>query len=206
MGSQLARDLALEVFRQPLLARQLKRNPLPEGMLDVIQIAAGVDTNITQTDDPHLREAAIFFLQQVLVSTHSDKFRLLGLRPGANIDLIREHRRWLLKWLHPDRNHNKWESTLFTKVHAAAATLEASGLRALPQETRRQSNSTSSRRRRFPHKTLKLRRLVPKWKIAVYILKRCIAVAVIVWLAALGIGKLSNNKPNQIVTTSVQGQ
>jgi hypothetical protein len=125
MEKRRAKFIALDVFKQPLLARKLKRGPLPEGLLEVIQIAAG-ETSDEKSDvsADQWQAAAQFYLQHVLISdTHND-YRQIGVNDDAPIEIIREHRRWLLKWLHPDRNKNKWESNLFLRVQEASAKLE----------------------------------------------------------------------------------
>jgi hypothetical protein len=193
MVRQLARDIAVDVFSQPLLARQIQRNPLPDGMLEVIQIAAGH----IQSDKKHLtQEAAVFFLQQVLVSRDNDNFRQLGLNPGASLELVREHRRWLLKWLHPDRNHNKWESTLFARVNSAAARLENP---VAPVLTQRNYGERKTRNHR-PLKTLKVKRLVPRWKIILHLVKRGIAIAMVGLFVYFGITRLAMNQQSYILT------
>jgi hypothetical protein len=176
MKPALAKDLALEVFRQPILARRLQKQQLPDGMLDVIKIAAGDSATLNpNADDPQLHNAAIFFLQQALLSNENDNFRLLGLNPNANLDEIREHRRWLLKWLHPDRNHNKWESTLFARVNAAATQLEAAhGMNAVL------NISTLSKTPRHRKKTLRRFQISQRkvWPRLMRLLKLTIRIAI----------------------------
>ena len=130
MGNRQAIDVALGMYRRPATVRATQDAPLPEGMLTVIRIAAGaaVEAEIISLDRARnaeeAREAAVFFLQQVLFRPQSTSYRLLGLAAGAKLPQVREHKRWLLKWLHPDRNHNKWESALFQRVVKAAEDLE----------------------------------------------------------------------------------
>lgn len=130
MGNRQAIDVALGMYRRPTLVRATQEAPLPEGMLTVIRIAAGaeMEAGIISPDRARnaeeAREAAVFFLQLVLFRPQSTSYRLLGLAADANVEQVREHKRWLLKWLHPDRNHNKWESALFQRVAKAAEDLE----------------------------------------------------------------------------------
>ena len=133
MAERRALDIAHDLFRRPLMARLVQAAPLPPGMLEVIKIAAGEapareglllpDSQTAETT----RQAAVFFLQQALFQEAGDDFRVLGLGRGATPEQIREHKRWLLKWLHPDRNPSKWESQLFLRVARAAETLEKRG-------------------------------------------------------------------------------
>lgn len=130
MGNRQAIDVAMGMYRRPTLVRATQEAPLPEGMLTVIRIAAGaeIEAGIISLDRARnaeeAREAAIFFLQQVLFRPQSTSHGLLGLAADAKVEQVREHKRWLLKWLHPDRNRNKWESTLFQRVAKAAEDLE----------------------------------------------------------------------------------
>ncbi len=125
MLDQNAIQIAVDVYKQPLLMPRIKNATLPKGMLSVIKLAAGENLiGPTEEENSFKRDASVFFLQQILSSASNNNYRQLGLEPGASIEMIREHRRWLLKWLHPDRNHNKWESRLFRRVNEAAHLLE----------------------------------------------------------------------------------
>jgi hypothetical protein len=99
-------------------------------MLTVIKVAASSEDEVRKLIPDHarapsdIRAAAVFFLQQVLFAGQGDHYRVLGLTSGAAPEEVREHKRWLLKWLHPDRNNNAWESSLFLRVSQAAEQLE----------------------------------------------------------------------------------
>jgi hypothetical protein len=120
-----ALDLALGLARMPTLAAGMREQPLPPDTLVLIRIAAGcADTAqeaaaATGTQVEAIREAAIFYLQQVLFASSSDSHRILGVRPGASRSEMRSHLRWLMKWLHPDRNPNDWESVFAERVIGA---------------------------------------------------------------------------------------
>ena len=157
MGNREATNIALDLFRSPAMAPAMRSAPLPKGMLTLIRIAAGSETETATLvfelgrSSNEVREAAAFFLQQVLFHRKSDDFRLLGLSPGASPEQIREHKRWLLKWLHPDRNHNKWESALFQRVVKAAENLEQ-----LPGDgTRHLTQPRAGRPRRLSRRSLR---------------------------------------------------
>ena len=115
-------DLALELAKMPSLARAMRDQPLPTDIIEVIRIAAGCQETTklaarrTGRRVEHLREAAVLYLQQVLFSEGSDFYRVLGVQPGASKKQMREHMKWLMEWLHPDRNHGEWESVFATRV------------------------------------------------------------------------------------------
>jgi len=119
-------EIALDLREMPSLAKTVRKRPLPPEVMPVLRVAAGSAQHTQEfaskyrRSEAHIREACIFFLQQAMLYSGSDNYRTLGLAPGAPAEQVREHRRWLLMWLHPDRNMDKWESALFDKVVAAA--------------------------------------------------------------------------------------
>jgi hypothetical protein len=130
MADRRALDIALDLMHRPLMARMVQSAPLPPGMIDVIKIAAGEPPPCDHArlgdgqGQDTIRQAAVLYLQQALFIGKGDDYRALGLTPGAAREQVREHKRWLLKWLHPDRNPSKWESQLFLRVVRAAEELE----------------------------------------------------------------------------------
>lgn len=114
---------ALEFWRQPALVKGWRENPLPNSMLDLIKIAAGcVETQAsaaaaTGRRPTEIQAAAVHFLHLVLVAPGASPQRALGLDGRVFRDEIVLHKRWLLKWLPPDRNPN-WEAAavLFKRV------------------------------------------------------------------------------------------
>jgi hypothetical protein len=123
-------DVALKIYRRPNLVPAERRKPLPLDILPLIRIAGGSEvmpeflTTERAKNESEAREACVFFLQQMLLSSKSDEYRQLGLNPRATLEQINEHKRYLLKWLHPDRNPNKWESAMFQRVSNVAEKLE----------------------------------------------------------------------------------
>jgi hypothetical protein len=66
-----------------------------------------------------MREAAVFYVQQVLFAPGADSYRVLGVDSDADDDRIKEHYRWLVRWLHPDRNPDAWEAIYADRVNRA---------------------------------------------------------------------------------------
>lgn len=122
--------IALQVYKQPGLARKLSQRPIPVDLLEVIKIAANDDEMTTRwckiqhCDEEQIRQACLFYLRHTLFDARDDKIRTLGLSVTATAEDLRIHKRWLLKWLHPDRNPNQWEIGLFQRVNASAHALE----------------------------------------------------------------------------------
>jgi hypothetical protein len=121
---------ALALYRQPVLAHDMKRKALPEGITDLLRIAAeGEGTaerfaDVSGSSAPELYQAAILFLQTIVFHQSASDLRLLALSTSNDSQKLRDHKRLILKWLHPDRNPNSWESKLFLRVQAAAKRLE----------------------------------------------------------------------------------
>lgn len=117
-----ALDLALDLARMPALASTMREQPLPPDTLVLIRIAAGCEETtqeafrLTGAQPAALREAAVYYLQQVLFSARSDSHRTLGVQPGATRSEMREHLKWLMKWLHPDQDPDGWESVFAERV------------------------------------------------------------------------------------------
>ncbi|MFZ5672253.1 MAG: hypothetical protein ACOZAM_04740 [Pseudomonadota bacterium] len=124
-------EIALDLKAMPSLAKVVRRRPLPPQVTPLIRVAAGSQEQAQAFaakygfSENYVREACIFFLHEAVLFTGADSLRTLGLQQNASPDEIREHKRWLLMWLHPDRNENRWETALFQRVvHSAKAAAE----------------------------------------------------------------------------------
>lgn len=121
MASQRAIDMALDLVRMPAFAASMSAAPLPADVLEVIRIAAEspeacrAAALTTGAPEPVLVEAARFYLQQVLFRPEADCYRILGIRPDDSRASARDHMRWLLQWLHPDRNGN-WDAVYAKRI------------------------------------------------------------------------------------------
>jgi hypothetical protein len=117
-------ELALDLARMPALARTSAVPPLPPNIVELMRIAAASPedcrTAVAQTGEPRhvVIESARFYLQQVLFRPDADCYRILGIQPAASRATAREHMRWLLEWLHPDRNNNNnsWDTVYAERV------------------------------------------------------------------------------------------
>jgi hypothetical protein len=117
-------NLAVECYRIPSRFRSAMGRRPPEGMLSVIKGAAGDEDTIRpiaeayKMDQADVQEACKHFLLRILLDPKTKGPGLLGLSENATEEDVKLHKRWLLKWLHPDRNPNTWERALFLKVNA----------------------------------------------------------------------------------------
>lgn len=124
-GATATLQLALALLSMPSQRRLLRRWPLPEDTLLLARVAAGssealeVATRATGEAPERLQEAARFYLEEVMFFEGADAYRVLGLNPGAETVLIKQHYRQLQRWLHPDRAGQDATSGLAARVNWA---------------------------------------------------------------------------------------
>ena len=66
-----------------------------------------------------LCEAAEFFVLQVCFTPGIDSYRILAANREDPVTRIREHYRLLVRWLHPDRNSDVWQTVFLDRVNRA---------------------------------------------------------------------------------------
>jgi hypothetical protein len=121
---------AWDIYRQPARYRALQRAGIPTDILDVIKISAGDTATTAHWSDQlgapqqELGDAANYYLHQFMAGAGKDPLRLLCLTKTATAQDFKLHKRWLLKWLHPDRNPSAWDASLFRRINAAASAME----------------------------------------------------------------------------------
>lgn len=124
-------DMALRHTRQSGGQRRMGPAPLPANMLELLKVAAEDSETLARCSLAKgvtpgvLLDSSRFALQKIILESGVDHHRALGLEAGASATQVRDHKRLLLKWLHPDRNHNSWESALFLRVQEAVEKLES---------------------------------------------------------------------------------
>ncbi len=160
MATATALHLALDLLHRPILAGPMREQPLPQDVLMLIKIAAGnLEAEqralaMTSESRERIREAAVLYLQHVLLAPDADNYRVLGVECDAPQDKLREHLGWLMRWLHPDRTHSEWDSVFAERVLAAWDALKTRGRRArydqsLNERVQMNPNATTDRRRRI---------------------------------------------------------
>lgn len=120
-------SLALSFYRDPLSFQDLLqgRSNLPEGVETILLAASGgvgQDQVAPAGGTPEeVQQAAMFFIEQVLLAPNADYYRLLGLGPQATETKIREHYRLLMRLFHPDRrvSQNDWQAVYAARVTQA---------------------------------------------------------------------------------------
>jgi hypothetical protein len=103
-----ALEVAVELTKNPATVREKSNARLPYGVTTVLAIAAGKERalreaqKITGKTEALLREAACFFIEQVLFTAEADSYRVLGAEPHAQRHELRQNMVLLMRWLHPD--------------------------------------------------------------------------------------------------------
>jgi len=110
MSELKALRIALDLTHVPSRIRYARAAALPDATELLLRIAAGDAAAereaVELIDRPatEIREAAGFFIEQILFAPVSDSYRVLGVPPDAPSAKIRRHMALLVRWLHPDRN------------------------------------------------------------------------------------------------------
>lgn len=153
MGEATAVKVAIDLLHVPSRVRYLRSEPLPDGVLTVLRIAAGdeaVETEAARTVGRPLelvRRAAAFFIEQILLSPDADSYRVLGAERNATAAELRRNMALLLRWLHPDMDRQGVRSMFAGRVTKAWETLKTPERRtAYDRETSAREGKVRSRR------------------------------------------------------------
>ena len=112
MGEATALKLAIDLLHVPSRVRPMRSATLPGDVLTLLEIAAG-NAEVTRqaseatgrTQDV-VRNAAAFFIEQILLAPGADSYRVLGGTAQTSSSDLRRNMALLLRWLHPDMEHN----------------------------------------------------------------------------------------------------
>ena len=123
-----AMNLAVRLLHNPAMVRRLRREPLPQEITNLLEIAVGNEkaldaaTAATSLSPARLQRAAGFFIEQILLHHRSDSYRVLGVERDAESAEMARHLRLLMKWLHPDaiRSHSDAAVTNSAVAHDPA--------------------------------------------------------------------------------------
>lgn len=158
MAGHPALEMALDLKRNSALVRSMRHKPLPEGLIDLIKCAGGCTETCEglalarQRSPEIIRDAAINFLLLVVFTPDATPERQLGLNPGETTrETVRLHKRWLVRWLHPDHNGDPWQTVLFNHVLNAALHIERRGMVTEKWQPMQNMQSQSWHRPMFSH-------------------------------------------------------
>lgn len=122
MSETHALKIAIELFHLPSQIRTARTRPLPNGTHLVLRLIVDDPDAIREAqslnDRPlsDMRQAAIFFVEQILLDPEADAFRTLGVERTATTAECRANMALLLKWLHPDLNGDDRRATMARQV------------------------------------------------------------------------------------------
>jgi hypothetical protein len=125
MAEGSAIKTALGVLHLPASLRRVRSEPLPPDVDTLLRIAAGDEDLVAdvalRTERPPavIREAAVFYIEQVLLTPGSDIYRVLGASPEASTQDLRRNMALLMSWLHPDKDLAGDRAVLAARVTAA---------------------------------------------------------------------------------------
>lgn len=169
MDETEALRIAIQLVHVPSRVRQVRQERLPEGILLLLQVAAGDKEAIaraailTGRPAPVAGEAAAFFIEQILLAPGADSYRVLGGAANTDSRELRRHMTLLLKWLHPDVQRLGERSIFAKRVSLAWNDLKTPERRAAYDRTLRASRTPRVKRhqgRVIPPRHGKRRRLI----------------------------------------------
>lgn len=147
-------SLALAVYQAPSQFPELLHGKadLPDGLEWLLRLAGGATPPAGVTLPPFstledVREAALFFIEQVLLTHDASHYRVLGVRPTATLDEIKEHHRLLMRLFHPDRRvlamADERKAAYATRINLAYTTLHQLTTRSAYDASLRQARQAS---------------------------------------------------------------
>ncbi len=116
---------ALELVSAPAGLQEARGRDFPDDMTAMLRLVAGDAATLEQAviesneTEESIREAAEFFVLQVCFTPGIDSYRVLGVNRDEPTARIREHYRLLVRWLHPDRNSDAWQTVYLDRVNKA---------------------------------------------------------------------------------------
>lgn len=152
MSDTMALKIAIDLMHVPSQVRLIRSEPFPDGVLTLLRIAAGDDelehaaAVFTDRSRDVVRQAATFFIEQILFAPEADSYQVLGASPEATAGELRRNVALLLRWLHPDMDPRDERSIFVGRVTAAWNNLKTPERRAAYDEARRRSASRSKSR------------------------------------------------------------
>jgi hypothetical protein len=154
MSDRMALKIAIDLMHVPSQVRLLRTEPLPEGVQNLLRIAAGDDeaenTAALLTDRSHdtVRQAAAFFIEQILFAPDADSYRVLGANARASASELRRNVALLLRWLHPDLDPERNRSIFVGRVTTAWNDVKTPERRAVYDEQLRFADAADKSRPR----------------------------------------------------------
>jgi len=135
--------MAVDLMRAPSNVRRMRTAPLPKDVGKLLAIAAGDEAALneakrgTNRSEQSLREAAAFYIEQILLHTNADHYRVLAAQPEASTAELRHNMALLIRWLHPDHKNGSDRTVFAGRVTRAWNELKNEDRRAAYDLSRR---------------------------------------------------------------------
>jgi len=146
-------SIAIDLMQLPMQIRHLRSKPLPDGMTTLLQIASGDDVATRRVavklgwTTNLIREAAQFFIVQILLAPDADSYRILGANPNTTARELRRNMALLLRWLHPDLDPDGERSMFAAKVTSAWEDLKTPERRSAYDRRRKSATAKSTEKK-----------------------------------------------------------
>lgn len=125
MSNRMALKIAIDLLHSPSRVRSTRTEPLPDNILSLLRIVAGDEEmevaaalSVDRSRDV-VRQAATFFIEQILFAPDSNSYRVLGTSKQTSAHELRRNVALLLRWLHPDLDPHDERSVFIGRVTAA---------------------------------------------------------------------------------------
>jgi hypothetical protein len=159
MGQAATVKLAIDLMHFPSQVQSVRSAPLPDDVLILVRIATGDEEATREAAEAAgrprevVREAAAFFIEQVLLHPGADSYRVLGARREAPYGELRRNMALLLRWLHPDSDRQGQRAVFATRVTRAWNDLKTQQRRAAYDRSQRiaQVKKSFLRNRDYAH-------------------------------------------------------
>jgi hypothetical protein len=145
-----ALKLAIDLLHLPTQVRSVRSAPLPVDVRVLLRIAAGDEEVISQAVESAgrsrdvVREAAAFFIEQILLYPGADSYRVLGSTSEAPYRELRHNMALLLRWLHPDSDRQEQRVVFAARVTRAWNDLKTNERRVAYDQLQRLSTTKGS--------------------------------------------------------------
>jgi hypothetical protein len=153
MSGKVALKMAIDLKLVPSQVRLLRSEPLAEGVVTLLHIAAG-DEEVEQAaaevvgrSREFIRSAATFFIEQILFAPGADSYRVLGANAQAPANELRQHVGLLMRWVHPDLDPQGDRSIYCGRVTAAWNDLKSPERRSAYDEEQRNKSKAPNKAR-----------------------------------------------------------
>ncbi|MDX2156957.1 MAG: DnaJ domain-containing protein [Hyphomicrobiaceae bacterium] len=151
MDSLAALRSAIDLMQVPSRVRTVRTLPLPGGVDWLLRVASGdrdaalEAAAATGREVEFLREAAAFFVEQVLLEPSANSYRILGTTSDASPRELRRNMALLIRCLHPDATVDPERSVFIERVTRAWEDLKTPQRRALYDSSLDESDTAPKR-------------------------------------------------------------